>query len=172
MAFVVLLKGVNIGGHRIFRPRTLVQELKNLNIVSIGATGTFVVRGAVTRAKIRAEIARRLPFKTEIIIIGAREVLSFMESNPFTNRKVPPGMVCFVSVTARRRKPLLQFPYNLPPSGRWSVQLLSCQGRFVTGMYRREMKSIRYFGQLERIIGAPITTRNWNTFLSIGQKLR
>jgi uncharacterized protein (DUF1697 family) len=172
MIFVVLLKGVNIGGHRIFRPSTLVKEVKDANVVSVGAAGTFVVRKAINRSTIRAEILRRLPFNTEIMILDARDVLRLIDSDPFADQITRPDIVRFVSVMAPRRKPLKQLPLSLPFSGRWSVRVLSCQGRFVMGMYRRHMKAIRYLGQLEKIIGAPITTRNWNTVLSIGKILR
>ncbi|MDA8422766.1 MAG: DUF1697 domain-containing protein [Nitrospiraceae bacterium] len=172
MTFVVLLKGVNIGGHRTFRPSVLAMEMKNLHVVSVGAAGTFVVRKAANRSIIREEILPRLPFKTEIMTLGAREVLRLIGSDPFADQIIRPDIVRFVSVMASRRKPLSRLPLSIPSSGRWSVRVLSCQGRFVTGMYRREMQAIRSLGQLEKIIGAPITTRNWNTFLSIGKILQ
>jgi uncharacterized protein (DUF1697 family) len=171
MTFVVLLKGVNIGGHRIFRPSTLAKELTGANVVNVGAAGTFVIRKAISRSIIRDEILRRLPFKSEIMILGAREVLRFIASAPFADQMRRPNIVRFVSVMAPRRKPAVHLPQNLPSNGRWSVRILSSHGRFVTGIYRREMKTIRYFGHLEKIIGAPITTRNWNTFLAIGKLL-
>ena len=48
MALVVLLRGVNVGGHRTFRPTTLAEQLKHLDAVNIGAAGTFVIRRPVT----------------------------------------------------------------------------------------------------------------------------
>ena len=64
MALVVLLKGVNVGGHRTFRPSALAEQLKHLGAVNIGAAGTLVIRRPVSRARLRVEIARRLPFDT------------------------------------------------------------------------------------------------------------
>jgi hypothetical protein len=43
VALVVLLRGVNVGGHKTFRPSLLVEQLKHLDAVNIGAAGTFVV---------------------------------------------------------------------------------------------------------------------------------
>ena len=63
MALVVLLRGLNVGGYRTFRPTTLAEELRHLNAVNIGATGTFVVRKRVSHAQLRFEIARRLEQK-------------------------------------------------------------------------------------------------------------
>ena len=39
MARVVLLRGVNVGGHRTLRPAKLAKQLKHLDAVSIGAAG-------------------------------------------------------------------------------------------------------------------------------------
>jgi hypothetical protein len=29
------------------------------------------------------------------------------------------------------------------------------------------MKTIGYLGQLDRLLGAPVTTRNWNTIMAV-----
>src|SRR5882672_11369231 len=78
VALVVLLRGVNVGGHRTFRPTTLAEQLKHLDAVNIGAAGTFVIRQPVTRAQLRAELASRLPFNTEIMICQGREIIRMM----------------------------------------------------------------------------------------------
>src|SRR6185436_14460123 len=68
VALVVLLRGVNVGGHRAFRPSALAEKLKRLDAVNIGAAGTLVIRRPVTRAHLRAELIRNLPFDAEIMI--------------------------------------------------------------------------------------------------------
>lgn len=72
MALVVLLRGVNVGGHRTFRPSVLAKELAALDVVNIGAAGTFVIRQPVTQTRLRTELARRLPFEAEIMICRGR----------------------------------------------------------------------------------------------------
>lgn len=59
MALVVLLRGINVGGHRRFRPAALARELKHLDAVNIGAAGTFVIRRPIAQAQLRAQVARR-----------------------------------------------------------------------------------------------------------------
>ena len=34
-------------------------------------------------------------------------------------------------------------------------------------MYRRHMKTIGYLGQIDKLYGAPATTRTWNTIAAI-----
>ena len=62
-----------MGGHRSFRPTTVCEQLKRLDVVNIGAAGTFVIRAPILRAELRAELARRLPSKTEIVICEGRD---------------------------------------------------------------------------------------------------
>jgi uncharacterized protein (DUF1697 family) len=47
------------------------------------------------------------------------------------------------------------------------MRLLGIRGRFVFGVYRREMKAIRYLGVLDELFGTVATTRNWNTIQTI-----
>lgn len=68
MALIVLLKGINVGGHRTCRPSVLATQLKHLQAVNVGAAGTFVIRKPVSRARLRAELTRRLPFEATVII--------------------------------------------------------------------------------------------------------
>jgi hypothetical protein len=42
---------------------------------------------------------------------------------------------------------------------------------FLTGIYRRQMKAIDYLGRLDRVVGVPLTTRNWNTMMTIARAL-
>jgi len=49
-----------VGGHRTFRPTVLAKQLAHLGTVNVGAAGTFVVRHAISRVTLRAELERRL----------------------------------------------------------------------------------------------------------------
>jgi uncharacterized protein (DUF1697 family) len=167
MALVVFLRGVNVGGHKTFRPRLLADELSDFDIVNLGAAGTFVVRKRISQAKLRAELLRRLPFATEVVIVKGADVLKLASGNPFAGQSAGPKIVRFVSILAKPGQSLSSIPVNLPSAGKWSVKILARKDRFVLGLYRREMKTIRYFGQLDKIFGVPATTRNWNTITAI-----
>ena len=172
MALVVLLRGVNVGGHRTFRPAILAEQLKHLDAINIGAAGTFVVRQPVTRGQLRAELARRLPFDAEIMICQGREIVGLMSQNPFACQPVRPDIVRFVSVLGQRPRTEPSMPLSFPSSGRWLLRILAREDRFVFGVYRRHMKTIGYLGRVGRLFGVPITTRNWNTIAAIAKVLR
>lgn len=168
-ALVVLLRGVNVGGHRTFRPAALAAQLKHLDAVNIGAAGTFVIRRPGSQAQLRAELVRRLPFETEIMICQGRDILRLMAQDLFAGQPVRPDIVRFVSVLARRPTAAPPAPMTFPPSGPWLLKILGTDDRFVFGMYRRHMKAIGYLGTLDRLFGVPVTTRTWSTITALAE---
>lgn len=171
MALVVLLRGVNVGGHKTFRPKLLAEKLAHLDAMNIGAAGTFVIRKRVGRRQLRAEIERRLAFDAEIVICEGREILALMSRNPFADQPVEPDIVRFVSVLSRRPRSAPSTPLRLPPGGDWLLNILAREGRYVFGVYRRHTKAIGYLGKIDGLFGMPATTRNWNTINAIAKAL-
>lgn len=171
MSLVVLLRGVNVGGHKTFRPTILARQLRHLDPVNIGAAGTFAIRKPVSPGRLRAEIARRLPFDAEIVICRGREILNLIARDPFAGQPAGPRVVYFLSVLTRPPRLTPRLPIALPSRGAWLLKVLGRDRRFVFGMYRRHMKTIRYLGQLDRLFGVPATTRNWNTITALGKVL-
>ena len=171
MALVVLLRGVNVGGHRTFRPAVLAQQLEHLDAVNIGAAGTFVIRKAVTRAQLRAELTGRLPFSTEIVICEGREILRLMSTKHFAGHPARPDVTRFVSVLATRPRSMPSLPVILPARGKWLLKILARDKQFVLGVYRRHMKVIGYLGTFDRLFGVPVTTRSWSTIAAIAKVL-
>lgn len=169
MALVVLLRGVNVGTARRFRPTELAVRLKHLGVVNIGAAGTLVVRAPASRARVRAELKKHLPFETDILICDGRDILRLASREL---APIPAGVVRFVSVLSRVPRTPVALPLQLPRTGPWLVKVVAVEGRYVLGQYRRDMKTIGHLGALDRMFGGRVTTRNWNTVASISKALR
>jgi uncharacterized protein (DUF1697 family) len=172
VSLVVFLRGVNVGGHKTFRPSALAKELCDYDVVNVGAAGTFVVKKPGPRAKFREALLRKLPFATEVVVCDARDLLRLEADDPFAGEPSRPDIVRFVSILARKGPLPATLPITLPESGPWLVRVFASQGRFVLGMYRRHMKTITYLGRIDRLFGANATTRNWNTIASVVRVLR
>lgn len=172
MALVVFLRAINVGGHRTFRPTKLAEELRHLGAVNIGAAGTLVIRHPITQARARAEVERKLPFVTQIVVRQGREITRLLSTDHFAGQLVRRDVVRFVSVLSQRPHLTPATPMRFPSSGQWLVKILARQNRFVIGMYRRHMKVIGYLSGLDRLYGVPVTTRNWNTITAIARVLR
>ena len=167
MALVVFLRGVNVGGHRTFRPAALARDLQHLGAINIGAAGTFVIRKPVTRTRVRAELAKRLPFETVVAICDGRDILNLIAREPFGARSASPGVVRFVSVVAGSTRGVPSKPIRLPEHGQWLVRVIGRHQQFILGEYRRHMKTIGYLGTLDKSFRGRVTTRNWNTVNAI-----
>lgn len=172
MALIVFLRGVNVGGHRTFRPSILAKELSDYGVVNVGAAGTFVVRKPGVRAKFRAELLRKLPFETEVVLCDGRDLIRMEMENPFGTEPSRRDIVRFVSILSKADRGLLSVPCALPPRGEWFVRVIASKKRFVFGVYRRHMKTIGYLGQIDKLFGMRATTRNWNTIIAIVQILK
>jgi uncharacterized protein (DUF1697 family) len=181
MASVVFLRAVNVGGTNRCQPALIAKELAKFGVVNIGAVGTFVVREDVTESALRAAIAKKLPFKCEIMICPARDIIKLVRQwtdspwraakDPFSRQPSGPEITRFVNVLHKRLRTLPPLPLSLPSDDDWLLKIIAIQDRFVLGFYRRQMKAISYLGKVEKLLGVPATTRNWNTIEKIHQVL-
>jgi uncharacterized protein (DUF1697 family) len=172
MALIVFLRGVNVGGHRTFRPSILARELSDYDVVNVGAAGTFVVRKPGSRAKFRAELLQKLPFEAEVVLCDGRDLIRLEMENPFGTEPPRPDIVRFVSILSKPGRARASIPITLPSGGEWFVRVIASKNRFVFGVYRRHMKTISYLGQIDKLFGVPATTRNWNTIIAVVRILR
>jgi uncharacterized protein (DUF1697 family) len=172
MALVVFLRGINVGGHRTFRPSVLARGLSDYGVVNVGAAGTFVVRKPGSRATFRAALLRKLPFKAEVVLCDGRDLIRLEMENPFGAEPSRPDIVRFVSILSRAGDFRAAFPVTFPPDGEWFVRVIASKNQFVFGVYRRHMKTIGYLGRIDKLFGVRATTRNWNTILAVVRILK
>ena len=172
MALVVFLRGVNVGGHRTFRPSIVARELSDYDVVNVGAAGTFVFRKPGSRTKFRTALLRKLPFEANVVLCDGRDLIRVERQNPFATEPSSPDIVRFVSILSKPGGVRASLPVAFPPDGEWLVRVIASKGQFVFGMYRRHMKTITYLGQIDKLYGVPATTRNWNTIIAVVRILK
>jgi hypothetical protein len=90
---------------------------------------------------------------------------------PFGTEPPPADVVQFVSILSEAERSV-SLPIALPEAGEWLVRIIGSKNRLVYGVYRRHMKTIGCLGQIDKLFGAPATTRSWNTILSVLRILR
>jgi uncharacterized protein (DUF1697 family) len=173
LAIVAFVRGANVGGHRRFKPALLAKELARYGTINVGATGLFVVCNPGSPQKFQAELRRRLPFDAHVVVCDARDVLALESTGAFGEAAEAEEHVRFVSVATEplgKRTPKL--PAGIPSDDEWYVRILDRKGPFFFGVYRRHMKTIGYLGQIDKMLGVPVTTRNWNTIAAVIKVLR
>ncbi len=98
MRRVVFLRGVNVGGTNLCRPALIAKQLSRFGVINIGAVGTFVVRENVSESALRDAIAKKLPFKCEIMVCPARDIIELISTDPFAEHASGPDITRFVNV--------------------------------------------------------------------------
>ena len=167
MALIVFVRGINVGGHRTFRPSVLARELSAYDVVNVGTAGTFVVRKPGPRAKFLAELRRKLPFKAEVAFCSDSDLIGLEMADPFGSEPLRSDVVRFVSILSKAGRGKISLPIAIPETGEWFVRIIGSKKQLVFGVYRRHMKTIGYIGQIDELFGAPVTTRSWNTIRSV-----
>src|SRR5580765_594955 len=171
MRWVVFLRGVNVGKANRCQPAVIASQLSRLGVVNIGAVGTFVVREDVSESALRSAFAKKLPFKCEIMICPARDIMKLASKDPFAGQPSGDNITRFVNVLAKRLPSPPSLPLCLPADDDWLLKIIAIENRFVFGLYRREMKAISYLGKVEKLLGVPATNRNWNIIEKIAKTL-
>jgi uncharacterized protein (DUF1697 family) len=173
VALVIFLRGVNVGGHKAFQPTALARELADLEVVSVGAAGTFVVRKAIGQAALRAAMLRRLPVKAELMICRSRDLLDLASRQLFPDDHSDKVVKRYVTVLANRPRTLPAFPVHQPDGDDWQVKVIGVTGRFVLSLHRRMGRTLVYPNEVvEKKLGVSATTRNWNTISAVCDVLK
>jgi uncharacterized protein (DUF1697 family) len=170
MALVVFLRGSNVGGRNVFRPAQLARDLAHLDVVNVGAAGTFVVRARATAEAVRREILARLTFAPHLSVHTAADVAAFVARDPFRGVRFARHRRGWVAVLAAapRRKPRL--PIAMPAGRAWSVRLDAVEGRFAMGMWRLPRAGFVFPSNVaEDAFGVRATARWWETFVRIAR---
>lgn len=155
MALVVFLRGMNVGGYRAFRPAALARELAIYDAVNVGAAGTLVIRKPGLWAEFLAELRRKLPFDATIAFCNGKDLIGLERDSPFATEPPRADVVPFVSILSKAGRRGVALPIALPKGSGWFVRIIGSKKRFV------------YLSQIDRLFGAPATTRSWTTILSV-----
>jgi len=105
------------------------------------------------------------------MIVPARDLIKLAATNPFARQPSGENIIRFVNVLAKRPPAPPALPLSLPSEEDWLLKVIAIQDRFVLGFYRRQMKAIGYLGKIEKLLGVPATTRNWNTIEKVAKVL-
>lgn len=164
MTHVVFLRGANVGGNNVFRPAQFARALKHLDLVNVGAAGTFIVRAPSSTAEIKRELAKKLPFACEIMVRPAREIRALVNDKPFDGVEFTKDLRGWVGVLGAKPKISPTLPFIVAPGGEWALRMDRVDGHFAYGLWRRTNKMTIPANQVEKVLGVPVTVRWWETY--------
>ena len=172
MSLVVFLRGVNVGGHKAFQPSVFARKLGGLEVKSVGAAGTFIVRGNVGERTVRSEFVKHLPFDAHVIICMGRELVDLVRDDPFHDHALDEDIKGFVSVLESRPGGRPRLPIHQPEGKGWQVAVIAVHGRFAVSLLRKTGRTLVYPNEVvEKRFEVVATTRSWNTILRLRHDL-
>src|SRR6266513_186569 len=133
MAHVAFLRAVNVGKANRCQPAVIAKQLTKFGVINVGAVGTFVVREDVSESTLRTAIAKKLPFKCEIMICPAHDIIKLASKDPFAGQPSGPDITRFVSVAAKRIATPPRLPFNLPSKDKWLLKVIAIREKFILG---------------------------------------
>jgi uncharacterized protein (DUF1697 family) len=174
VAYVALLRGINLGGHKQIK----MQELKKL-FESMGFDGVktilnsgnvlFQAGGAAKSAlvkRIEDELEKTFGYQVAVILRTIRNIQEMADSNPFKKVKVTQDIRLYVTFLSEDPGSSLKLPYESPEKG---FKILGIQDGAVFSVVTLTAKqgTTEAMASLGKEFGKRITTRNWNTIARI-----
>jgi uncharacterized protein (DUF1697 family) len=170
--FIALLRGINVGGSNripMSNLRTLCGELGWSNVQTYIQSGNLVFsasgKAAALEAKLQRAIESHFGFSISVIVRSAADWPAYIESNPFLDacKKEPHlVMLCLSKISPKpdAAKNLLE----RAKSGERIIQSGNALWiHFAGGVARSKLSP----ALLDRIVGSPVTARNWLTVLKL-----
>jgi uncharacterized protein (DUF1697 family) len=152
MRWVVFLRAANVGKHNRFQPSVLAKQLPKFGVINVGAVGTFVIREDVDEKTLRAAILRKLPFKCDVMICRAKEILDLVRDNPLKNERTDSDRRVFLTVMSKppisSARQSLALPFYAPTKENWEVKIAQIDGMFALSLWRRLRENPLYPNQV------------------------
>jgi uncharacterized protein (DUF1697 family) len=111
--WIALFRGINVGGNRILPMKELVRDLERLGCANVR---TYIQSGNAvfetprkSAAKLAEDIAgaieERHGFRPRVLVLGAEELASAIDTNPFPEASAEPKTLHLFFLAAKATKP-------------------------------------------------------------------
>ena len=170
-AYVALLRAIGPASHARMRPAALrdkAEEAGFTDPVNYLATGNLIFGSGRSAASVRAEITTLVEsfglLRNEVFIATRAQLKTIVDANPLPQaaRDRPDRVgVCFF------HGPVAWPPALLEPDG---PEIVAPVGRALVIDYGPGSSASRL--KVEKLAGATMTQRNWNTVLGIWQRMK
>jgi len=173
MQYVVLLRGINVGG-KMVKMESLKKMLEDMgfsNVKTLLNSGNVIVESELTsleylRQSIEEKLTQTFGFIVHVIIRTKAEIAKLVKSDPFRGVHVTKDTRLYVTFLSEKPHSLLKAPYISPEKDLHISRIT--QSEICTAIIVSPNKNTTdMMGFLEKEFGGEITTRNWNTILKL-----
>jgi uncharacterized protein (DUF1697 family) len=165
--FVVLFRGINVGGRNILPMKELASLMEGVGLKNVStyiqsgnvAFQTASSGGSRLAAEIQDSIAERYGFRPELIILDESAIESAIAGNPFAEADAEPNKVHLMFLSSPPSDPDLDALERLrAPSEQYALKGTVFYLYAPDGIGRS-----KFAARIEKSLGVPGTARNWRT---------
>jgi uncharacterized protein (DUF1697 family) len=165
--FIVLLRGVNVGGANSFSTKAFVDLLEATglrNIKTYIQSGNAVFQADTKDAaglakKIKAGIQRQHAFAPDVIVLAQNEFERAIASNPYPAADSNPKALHVIFLSSKPRKMALAAFEKYRAQG----EEFSFKRRVLYFWAPDGIGRSKLFARIEKLLGVAVTARNWRT---------
>jgi uncharacterized protein (DUF1697 family) len=172
--FVALLRGVNVGGNNAIPMSalcSLCNEIGYGNVQSYIQSGNLVFSAAGSQpafeAELEAGIERRFGLSIPVVVRAAVDWRSYVQNNPFPEASsAEPNRVM---LALSKRLPRLNAAHDLCERATNGERVIQAGDALLIHFPGGVGKSKLTPSLLDRVVGSPVTMRNWRTVVELGE---
>ncbi|MEM9676159.1 MAG: DUF1697 domain-containing protein [Cyclobacteriaceae bacterium] len=177
IAYVALLRGINVGGHKkvpMAELRARLEALGFTQVITILNSGNVIFRTTtekerVLESTVTEQLASHFGFSIPVLVRQAEAINTIIQRDPFQDVEVTKDTRLYVTFLPETSTADLTLPWT---SEDGSFRILEIQDNMVCSVLDLSVtKTPKGMEALEKLFGKQITTRNWNTLLRIADKL-
>jgi uncharacterized protein (DUF1697 family) len=175
--FIALLRGINVGGHNkvpMAELRALCGELGWADVRSYVQSGNLVFEAAGPPARLEAEleraIERRFGRSIAVVVRAAADWPGYVAGNPFpgASQSAPNAVMLALSKAPPKAGAVEGLRERAAGGERIERVDDALWIHYAGGSARSKLSP----GLLDRLVGSPVTTRNWRTVLKLDELAR
>lgn len=178
MRYVILLRGINVGGHKKVPMATLREVLTQAgfsDVKTLLASGNVVLESpkksiSDLENRISALLEAAFGFTIPVLVRTGEDILNIIREDPFQDIEVHKDIRFYVTFLKKDPENPIEAPWA---SAEGSYRILAVKDRMLLSVLDvSQKKTVDAMQEQGNALGKEITTRNWNTVMKIGKLLQ
>lgn len=172
---IALFRGINVGGNNLLPMKELVRDLESIGLENVRTyiqSGNVVFESsrkpsAALAKKIAATIDERHGFEPQVLLLGASDLQSAIDGNPFPEAESEPKTLHVLFLTGPARSPDL----TAIEESKSAKERFELRGRVFYLHAPDGIGRSKLAGKAEKFLGVSGTGRNWRTVEALAKMI-
>ena len=173
-SFIALLRGINVGGHKkipMAELRALGEQIGFAQVQSYIQSGNLIFcatgKADAIETQLEQAIARRFGFAVEVLVRPASQWPALAKTNPFAEASQKEPNLVMMSLAKRPPRPEALAALRERAQNDERIELTGevLWVHFAGGVAKSKLAP----ALIDRLVGSPVTARNWRTVQKLGE---